>query len=78
MKITDRQNQNRAADYRSTREEMGLSQKKLAFLLGVNVRTVQRREKAEMLVTSESLLSLQGLIHEFGANGMKLERHHHG
>jgi DNA-binding transcriptional regulator YiaG len=65
MKITDKQNQFRAADYRNTREKMRLSQKRLAYLLGVSIRTVQRREKAEMLVTSESLLALQGLIHEF-------------
>jgi transcriptional regulator with XRE-family HTH domain len=51
-------NEQMAYYYRGLRTRMGYSQKQLAEQLGVDIRTVQRREKAEMLVTYESMMAI--------------------
>ena len=58
-------------EYRQTRETMGLSQTKVALLLGVSQRTIQRREtngKDNIKVTREAEIALCSLqaFHAFG------------
>lgn len=48
------------ADYRKARQERG-TQKGVALALGVDYRTVQRREAGEIEVTREAALALLAL-----------------
>jgi predicted transcriptional regulator len=54
-------NQDNAVKYRFQRLMLGLSASKLANMLGVDRRTVERRERAQILVTNESLLALDAI-----------------
>lgn len=49
-----------AAEYRQARQERG-TQKGVALSLGVDYRTVQRREAGEIEVTREAALALLAL-----------------
>ena len=61
-------NKDKAVEYRFQRLAMELSQQTLARVLGVDLRTVQRREAAEITVTNEALLALRAVRHEVAAN----------
>jgi DNA-binding transcriptional regulator YiaG len=47
-------------EYHQLRESLG-SQKEVSQRLGVNIRTVQRRETGEILITEEAVRSLNAL-----------------
>jgi transcriptional regulator with XRE-family HTH domain len=47
-------------EYTQRRESLG-SQKEVSQRLGVNIRTVQRREAGEILITAEAVISLNAL-----------------
>jgi DNA-binding transcriptional regulator YiaG len=47
-------------EYHQLRETLG-SQKEVSQRLGVNIRTVQRRETGEILITEEAVRSLNAL-----------------
>jgi transcriptional regulator with XRE-family HTH domain len=49
-----------AAEYARVRESVG-SQKDVARMLGVDIRTVQRRECGEILITDEAVRALHAL-----------------
>ena len=54
------ENKTRAAEYYNKRSRvLRLSRKDLAKELGVDVRTIQRREAAEIVITNEALLALR-------------------
>ena len=66
--ITPEENQKRALEYRILRSEIksnhpyrdrGITQDVLARELGVDVKTVRRRENAEFIVTNEALLAIR-------------------
>jgi transcriptional regulator with XRE-family HTH domain len=44
-------------EYSNLRKRIG-SQKDVAKLLGINIRTVQRRENGEILIMSEAVMAL--------------------
>lgn len=48
------------SQYRSERQRRG-TQQKVAMLLGVDYRTIQRRESGEIAVTTEAALALRAL-----------------
>jgi DNA-binding transcriptional regulator YiaG len=47
-------------EYTSIRESLG-SQKEVSRRLGVDIRTIQRREAGEILITGEAIRSLNAL-----------------
>ena len=49
-----------AAEYKATREKLGLTQAGLARLLGVSVRTIINREQGR-LITREAELAIKAL-----------------
>jgi DNA-binding transcriptional regulator YiaG len=70
--ITPEENQKRALEYRILRSEIksnhpyrdrGITQDVLARELGVDVKTVRRRENAEFIVTNEALLAIRYVKH---------------
>lgn len=49
-------------EFKQTRESLGLSQRKLAKVLGRNYRTIQRYETGEWKVSVEVIVMLRELL----------------
>jgi DNA-binding XRE family transcriptional regulator len=59
--LPPRQNRVSPDDYAAIRHALGFTQEELSRRLGVDLRTVQRREKGEILITNEAVLAVTSL-----------------